>query len=162
MSRIVAWILSLLISIFPSLIRYSPPLDWEASALVVLDAIKTRNIDAIEAYMCKNIKDHVPNLKGEIGSFIDAIQGDITGFKKRASNGSGYSSSRGAIEQKDSAWDITTTVTTYYLVIVWEIYNNFAFEERGIRSIGITATLDDGQKIREGISATEGIWSSHK
>ena len=161
--RVLPWLFSLLLSIFPSLIRYSPPLDWEASALVVLEAIKTRNIDAIEALMCKNIKDNFSNLREDIGKFINAIEGDIVTLTKSGANGSGYASSRGAIEQKKSAWFIETTAGTYSFSIDWEIYNNFAFEERGIRAMGLTVKTDDGWiSCGVGILATEGIWSSHK
>jgi hypothetical protein len=162
-SRIWSWILALLISIFPSLVRYSPTLDWEAAAAVVLTAIQERDIDAIEAFMCKNIKDNVPNLHMEIGIFIDSIQGKITKYTKSASNGSGFNGSSGGktIEQKDSAWDMETTEGTYHMSITWEIYNNFAFEERGIRSIGLTAKTDNGYESLALIRATKGIWNMH-
>jgi len=146
--------------IFPWLGNYEPPLDWEAAALVVLDAIKTRDVDAIEAYMCKNIKDNVPNLHDEIGKFIDAIQGEITSLTKSSANGSGTYSNRGGktIEQKLSAWDIETTEGSYALSIKWEIYNNFSVEERGIRALGLMVETENGwESCHVMIIAPEGM-----
>jgi len=158
-NRIIAWLFSLVLMIFPSLERYSPPLDWETAALVVLEAIETRDIDTIEAFMCKNIKDNYPNLHDDIGKFIDTIEGEIVSLSKSASNGSGsYSSSGGkTVEQKHSAWYIETAKNTYALVIHWEIYNNYEFEERGIRSMGLSVKVDYGygwEGCGESISAT--------
>jgi len=144
-SRIWAFILSILISIFPGLGgNTQPKLDWEAAALVVLDAIKTRDIDAIEAFMCKNIKDNNPDLHDKIGAFIDAIEGEIVSLTKSPANGSGTYTSNGKIEKKISAWDIETTEASYSLTIRWEISNNYSFEERGIRAFGLMKKTDGG------------------
>ncbi|MDR2687769.1 MAG: DUF5104 domain-containing protein [Oscillospiraceae bacterium] len=158
--RIWAWIFAFLLSIFPSLDRYSPPLDVKQSVATVISAIKTRDIDTIEAFMCKNIKDSVPDLRGEIGKMIDTIQGEITSHSSKSYEN--FYSSKGAIRQSVSVSEINTSTFKYLINITWEIYNNFSLEERGIRYIGLRLVTDDGyDETLPIIKATNGIGQVH-
>ena len=160
-NRIFAWLFSLLVCIIPWFKNFSPALDWRAETAVVLSAIQKRDIETIESYMCKNIKDNVPNLRSEIGKLIDAIQGNIISCSELSASGSGWSTSSGGktIEQTDSGTLIKTANREYVLLITWETYNNFNFEERGIRYISIRIRGEEDMLAE--ISATEGIWSMH-
>ena len=162
-NRIIAWLFSLLLLVFPSLLKYSPPLDVNASVASVITAIKTRDINTIEAFMCKNIKDNVPNLHAEIERLIDAIEGTITSTSSESGDGFYGSSGGKKIDQKNSYSRINTSTTTYRLTIVWEVYNNFSIEERGIRAVDlfIPASDTEPEKVFAEISATNGIWSMH-
>ena len=160
-SRIWAWILSLLMMIFPSLGNYQPKLDVNQAVTSVIAAIQTRDIDTIEAFMCKNIKDNVQNLHEEIGKMIDAIEGSVTSVYSKNSEVFYVSIGGKTINQSISNSDITTSVTTYYLDITWETYNNFSLAERGIRWIGLYISTGDGYKELNKISATEGIEHIH-
>jgi len=162
MSRIWAWILTLLISIFPSLNRYSPPLDVDKSVAAVISAFKTRDINAIEAFMCKNIKDNVLDLRGEIGKMIDAMQGEIISYSA-TSGGAGFNGSSGGrrIEQTMAASNITTSAGNYKLSMLWETYNNFSLAERGVREISLYLMLGDGYEILARFEATDGGFKMH-
>jgi len=142
-----------------------PPgkLDVNASVETVINAIKTRDISAIEAFMCKNIKDNVPNLQAEISKIIDAIEGEITSHSSEKSDFFYVSSGGKVIEQSISISDIYTSVGKYQLNIIWEFYNNFSIAERGIRQIALfippSGTEEYIELVR--IRATEGIGHVH-
>jgi len=165
-SRIWAWILSLLLLIFPSLEtgNYAPKLDVNKAVAEVMTAIQERDIDAIEAFMCKNIKDNVPNLSEEIEKLIDAIDGEITSISSTVEDGFYGSSGGKTIEQTDSFSHIDTATKKYHLLVTWEVYNNFSFAERGIRYIRLAIITDNEVEPLEQIArirATEGIWNMH-
>jgi len=137
-ARISAWLLALLISIFPFLDRYSPALDWKAATNTVMAAVKARDIDAIEAFMCKNIKDNVPDLRGEISNLLDAIEGTITSHSTEFFDDFSVASGGRTIMQGMSITPINTSVAKYQINIIWEYYNNFSLAERGIRAIRLS------------------------
>jgi len=134
-NRVIAWIFSILVMVLPFMQKYSPALDVDKSVASVIAAIKTKDISTIESFMCKNIKDNVPNLRTEIGNLIDLIEGTITSVSSKSSKDFYGSTGGKKIELAISNSILNTTVTTFYLDIRWEVYNNFAFEERGIRYI---------------------------
>jgi len=160
-ARVLPWLFSLLLLIFPSWAKYSPDLDVDKSVASVIAAIKTRDIDTIEAFMCKNIKDNVPNLRTEIENLIDGIQGNITSVSSESSNDFLVSSGGKTIEQATSNSHINTSIAKYQLNIIWEFYNNFSLAERGIRHIELHLVTNDGYESIVWICATEGIWSVH-
>jgi len=162
-SRIWACILAFLVSIFPWLGNYEPKLDVNAAVETVIAAIKTRDIDAIEAFMCKNIKDNVPDLREEIGKMIDAIEGSVTSVSSKNSEVFYVSVGGKTINQSISVSDIDTSVGKYQLNITWETYNNFSVEERGIRQIALFIPPSDTEGYVElsRIRATSGIQHVH-
>ena len=155
-SRIFAWIFSLVLLVFPSLDKYSPALNVNQSVKSVISAIKTRDIDAIEAFMCKNIKDNTEDLREEIGKLIDAIEGNITRTSSESSTDTRMSSGGKTIELAISVSNISTSSETYQLNIRWEVYNNYAFEERGIRYVELFAVTDNEYELLAEIRATGG------
>jgi len=84
-NRVIAWIFSILVMVLPFMQKYSPALDVDKSVASVIAAIKTKDISTIESFMCKNIKDNVPNLRTEIGNLIDLIEGTITSVSSKSS-----------------------------------------------------------------------------
>jgi hypothetical protein len=94
-------------------------------------------IFVVPGYMCKNIKTNVPNLRGEIGKLIGAIEGKIKEYKWDSTYSSLTDIGGKKVEQKDSQIRFTTTEGIYIVNIIWEIYNDFAFEERGIRRMDL-------------------------
>jgi len=158
-ARIWAWILSVLMFLFPFFFKppVTPPtkLDVNASVEIVINAIKTGDIAAIEAFMCKNIKDNVPNLQTEIGNLIDLIEGEITSTSSTSVNDFYMTSGGKTIERAISNSYINTAVANYKLDIRWEIYNNFSLAERGIRRIGLYITVGDAYELLIDIRATD-------
>ena len=142
--RIWSWILTILIFFFPSLNRYSPALDWKAATNTVLTAIQNRDIDTIESFMCKNIKDNTSDLRGEIGRLIDLIDGTITSKSTEFYDDFSVASGGKTIMQATANSQIYTTAGEYGFDIIWEYYNNFSFAERGIREIRLSIPLETG------------------
>ena len=88
-------------------------------------------------------------LRGEeIGILLAAVQGEIIGYSWDSAYSSRTKTGGKTVEQKDSQIRLTTTEENYVVNIIWEIYNNFAFEERGIRRIDL---MLDGSVIGEEI-----------
>jgi len=144
-SRISACIFAFFLSIFPFLDRYSPALDWKASTNTVMAAIQARDIDAIEAFMCKNIKDNVPDLRGEISNLLDAIEGTITSHSTEFFDDFSVASGGRTIMQGMSITKITTSAAKFQVNIIWEYYNNFSLAERGIRAIRLSIPGEPGE-----------------
>jgi hypothetical protein len=97
----------------------------------------------------------VPNLSDEIGELIDSIDGQVIDIFLNPSGSYSVKNNGKAIAQESWGYYITTTAGTYYLGITWEIANNFAPEETGIRSIGVTDQQDFS--LLALISAPDGI-----
>jgi len=164
--RIYLFIFALLLSIFPSMDRYSPALDVNQAVADVMSAVQAHDIDAIEAFMCKNIKDNTEDLHGEIEKLIDAIEGEITNISSTSSNVFYVSSGGKTIYQDLSVSDVNTSTGKYQINITWEPYNNFSIEERGIRQIALFSVndkleIDDRYEELIRIRATNGIYHLH-
>lgn len=132
--------------------------DNAATRNSITEAIKTRNVDALEAMMCQNIKKNVDDLPGEIVALIDTIDGEIIEWDWDP--GSEYDGSKYGKQIKSTGWDgqIDTTNTTYFMVIKWEVANNFAPGEMGMRRIAI---FDKDREMLAEIRATEGVGGWH-
>jgi len=128
---------------------------------MVMDAIMTEDIEALEAMMCKNIKQNVPDIRGQIRELIDSIDRDVFEFSQRFGTASYSESDRDGrrISQTGVSINIKTSVKDYYLAITWEFINNFSPDERGIRHVGISEQGQPGYIFF--ISATEGVARWH-
>ena len=163
-SRIFAAIISFFMWLFPCL-QTTQPLDNETIANSVINAVKTRDIAAIEALMCKNIKDNVPNLTNEIGNLLDAyaISGEDFEFSWKTSGGYFESNGKGkSIRQNYIDIHITNATCHYLLIIVLETHNSFASDEMGIRSISIGPKTTPASDEFYFIRATEGVMEWHE
>jgi len=163
-AKIITGILALLLWLFPNwgnnqlqyLIRTN---NTNIAAPKIISAIKEKDVAALEALMCKNIKDNEDDLQGKISALINAIDGEITSSSWRT-QGSYQENAYGGKQIVQSGIDIflTTPAGTYYFGIMWETANNFAVEEVGIRSIGL---IDPSDNIVIIIRATEGVGEWH-
>lgn len=112
--------------------------DKSVVAAEIMDAIENRDIDALEAMMCQNIKDNVENLPEKIGEFIDTLPGEIIkweldtnpSFSTYEKNGKGK-----VIQEIEIEAIVYTTVGGPYEVsVIWQFINNYQPEELGIRT----------------------------
>jgi len=160
-SRIIAAILAFFALLFPGL-QKTKPLDNEVVANTVISALKTNDIAALEALMCKNIKQNVPDLRGEIGRLLDTIDGEEFEFSWGKSGGYSESSGRGkSISQNYLDIHIQNSTKHYLLIIVLETYNSFAPEEMGIRYISVAPKTTPVSNALYTIQATEGVMEWH-
>jgi len=121
-----------------SYLRQRLSFSMNASVTKVMNAIKARDIAALEAMMCLNIKQNIEDLPGEIGELIDAIDGKITEYTWSRGGGTEMSDRDGRLmDQDDSGIKFETTGGVYGLHITWEVANNYAPEETGIRVISL-------------------------
>jgi len=130
-----------------------------------MDAIITEDKNALEAMMCKNIKQYVPDLHGEIQKLFDAVDGEVIDYAlqfggpisvERRSDGR-------QISQRAISVNFSTSEGNYVLAVNWEIVCNFAPEETGIRYIILySGSLSDPDKVKLAeIMATEGWGGWH-
>ena len=166
MTKIIVSFLSFLLMLFPNWgnVRYQYLVRTNTPAIIepkVIDAIKTKNAGAMEALMCKNIKQNTSDLRGEINKMLNAIDGEIISIERRFGGGSYYEkrSNGKIISQAGFDFTITTTKETYLLVSTWEIANNFNKDEVGFRTIGLI--IPDPLNALVVISATNGISNWH-
>jgi hypothetical protein len=163
-AKIIIWFLAFLMWLFPNwgnnqlqyLIRTN---STDIAAPKIISAIKEKDVAALEALMCKNIKDNVENLTDKVSELINAIEGEITS-SRWGNRGSYQETGAGGrrIVQTGIEIFLTTPSGTYYLSITWETANNFAIDEVGIRSIGL---IDPSDNILIRIAATEGVGEWH-
>ena len=168
MSKIIAGIISFILFIFPnckSALAYQQNASFNKDQVVIeiMDAVTTRDIEALQAMMCKNIKTNVPNLSVKIGELIDAIDGEILEFTPRTINAYYSNSDSGKqISQIRLAMDIEAPTKNYLLSVMWEYVHNFSPDELGIRVINLYDTAIEGPAgLVYGITATEGLFDWH-
>ena len=141
--QIIAGILALFTAIFSWFFAESKEIDWKKETVAVLEAIQAGDIDTIEGYMCQDIKDNVPELREKIEKFIDAIEGEITGYTYPLSSSSSWIGNRRDVR----GWsEITTTENTYRLGIAWVIESPSMPKEVGVESIWLSVKTDSGLK----------------
>jgi len=160
MNTFIIGILAFLLTIFPNCASLqgqyqARTFDREAIQASIVIAIEARDIDTLRAMMCKNIKDNVPDLSSKIGALIDMIDGEIIGLGWRSTGGYDKANNGKKISQTDWSLDIETTAGEYRLGITWEIANNFAPEETGIRNMGLL--FNEPGNLLALITAPDGI-----
>jgi hypothetical protein len=166
--KILAVLFLLLLNLFPNYaflqnsyraylqgtqVQQPHPYDARTGAALMINALETQDIPALEALMCKNIKDNEPNLRGEIGKMTAVAEGGITEsswdtgrYSYISRDGDGHSFVQVSIDIY-----IHTSNGRYVLNILWESSNNFDQEEVGIRRISMRDS--DVQLVQ--IKATE-------
>jgi len=169
LNNIIIGLFAFLLALFPNSLGLrasyqSRTFDMNASISVVMDAVKTGDTAKIEALMCKNIKQNVPNLSAKISDLVDAIDGNIVEY--RWERGSSFLERRNdgrQISQQSVFIDFKTSDGDYLLVVNWEIVCNFAPEETGIRRIALYSgsTYDPSKAQLAEIMALEGWGGWH-
>ncbi|MCL2301278.1 MAG: DUF5104 domain-containing protein [Firmicutes bacterium] len=172
-AKFITGLLAFLLMLFPNSLGLqssyqSRTFDRDATAHAVLNAIEARDVDALAAMMCKNIKQYVPGLSGKIKKLYDAI--DAIDDKANISwkwLGVYSETQRDGkhIVQSDLNVYFETADDVYLLMITWETINNFSPDERGIRLIDFynIRLFEEGQQNPiAGIRATDGIGHWHE
>lgn len=160
LAKIISGIIAFLYMLFPNwgTVQYSYLQinnNTNIAAPKIIEAVKARDIGALEAMMCLNIKQNAENLPEKIGELIDSIDGEII-ESSWESYGSSYDIGKDnkTVLQGGIAINLITSTGTYIVGVWWETANTFAREETGIRSIRL---LDSNLNELNSISATEGI-----
>lgn len=171
LERIIAFIMSILMTIFP-FFGEKKTVSNEEVAEAVIYAVENKDASAIEAVMCKNIKDNFDDLTGEINKMLSCIKGDIESITWETGGGYSESDGRGnSITQNHQDYEIITTEGVYGISIVVETYNSFSSDELGIRAIALDSLIKNtnpnisreyvyGETLYK-IFATEGIKEWH-
>lgn len=171
LERIIAFIMSILMTIFP-FFGEKKTVSNEEVAEAVIYAVENKDASAIEAVMCKNIKDNFDDLTGEINKMLSCIEGDIESITWETGGGYSESDGRGnSITQNHQDYEIITTEGVYGISIVVETYNSFSSDELGIRAIALDSLIKNtnpnisreyvyGETLYD-ISATEGVKDWH-
>ena len=160
---IVLWFLGLLLGLSPnskSLIfsRDKVYYDKQTIADTVMTAIKEQDSKALEAMICKNIKDNDSDLSNQISALFGYAKG-VTNYKVEG-GGAEYSGNRGSnsILKRDVEINFTVSGVKYNLFIVWEI-NNFSPAEKGIRHVNLKTV--DPRVVLVNFVSTEGFLQWH-
>lgn len=171
LERIIAFIMSILMTIFP-FFEEKKIVSSEEVAEAVIYAVENKDASAMEAVMCKNIKDNYPNLTDEINTMLSYIEGDVESITWESFGSHYINDGYGkAMNQIDHSYQIITTKGVYGFTAVIETDNSFNPEELGIRSIGLHTLTENpnpnssykyiyGVHLYE-ISANEGIGKLH-
>lgn len=172
LERIIAFIMSILMTIFP-FFGEKKTVSNEKVAEAVIYAVENKDASAMEAVMCKNIKDNFEDLTGEINKMLSYIEGDIENITWESGGGYSESDGRGnSITQNHQDYEIITTEGVYGISLVVETHNTFSSDELGIRAIAIDTLIKNtnpnssrdyiyGETLYR-IFATEGIKEWHE
>ena len=162
--KFVLWLTAFLLMLFPNSgsLQYNYLVqtnNTNIAAPKIISAIKAKDVDALEALMCQNIKENVNNLPEEISKLMDSIDGEIINSSwENVGNYDAKHGDDGAILQVLFDIYLTTSEGDYKLLLTWETANSFAKEEAGIRAI--TLLIPHGSTLAD-IRATEGIGEWH-
>jgi hypothetical protein len=141
MKQLVIWIVATLLAIFPNSMMLlgtyqSLSFDGDASMSKVVSAINTHDIASLEAMMCQNIKDTVPDLRNEIVRLIDAVGGEIKEYHKTFGGWSkSINDGIGRLYLRSDGITFQLSGKAYNLAITWGIVDNVNPEETGIRRL---------------------------
>ncbi len=173
----IATILIFLSTIFPNnkgLMMYRQERDngLDIYGPVIVEAVKTKDVEMMKGLMCANIKRNVQDLDGKIREMYALIEGDYISseWDEYGVNSSSHSMSReaGTIVQEAFNMKLMTTEKQYHIAAVWETVNNIQPEETRIRAIYLEYYLpkDENGITRTvriyAIEATDGIGSWHE
>ena len=141
LTRIISFIMSIIISIFP-FFGNRRVIDNETVAEAVIYAVENKDASAMEEVMCKNIKDNYGDLTGEINKMLSYIEGDIESISWKKFGGYYENDGNGnSVKQNDQDYIIITSKDIYNFSVVIETDNSFASEELGIRAIALSTMI---------------------
>ena len=170
-ARIIAFFMSIIMAIFP-FFGEKKTVSNEEVAEAVIYAVENKDASAMEAVMCKNIKDNYDDLAEEISKMLSFIEGDIESIDWQRLGAYSQSDGRGnSISQNNQSYDIFTSSGVYGISIVVETHNSFSSDELGIRAITLYSKIkntnpEDSREYVYGetlirIAATEGVKDWH-
>ncbi len=172
-AKIIAFFMSIIMAIFP-FFGEKKTVSNEEVAEAVIYAVKNKDASALEAVMCKNIKDNFDDLTGEINKLLSLIEGDIESITWKKFGGYYESDGNGkSVKQNAQSYTIITSKGVYGISVTIETDNSFAPDELGIRSIALNTQIKNpnpntnssyeyiyGEFLYR-IFATEGIGTMH-
>jgi len=169
MTNIILSILTFLLMLFPNCTRLQVEyrtriVARDVTAGNIVRAMNERDIDALEAMMCLNIKQNTGDLPGKIGEMLDMINGEISDYSWERAGGDTITDGKGhRINQNYLVIDIITATEQYLLVIVLETYNNLEPKEMGIRCIDLAINDDPltAESFIYRIAATKGLYGDY-
>lgn len=170
-AKIIAFFMSIIMAIFP-FFGEKKTISNEEIAEAVIYAVENKDASALEAVMCKNIKDNFDDLTGEINTMLSLIEGDIESITWKKFGGYYESDGNGkSLKQNNQNYTIITTKGAFSLSLTVETDNSFAPDELGIRTIALHRLIKnpDSNSSYEYISdgvlykifATEGFGTMH-
>jgi len=169
MAKMILSILTFLLMLFPNCTRLqveyrTRELARDLTEANIVRIINAHDVAALEALMCGNIKQTVPNLRDKIGEFFEAFDSEISAFTL-GSKGT-YSANHGngkSLRQVVIQINFETSSGGYAIVSTWETYNSFQPNEMGIRAVTIAETVPPSTvTILYDIRATNGIGEWHE
>jgi len=164
-AKIITGVLAFLLVLFPDWgsLQYQYQMrifDRDKITASIVKAIDARDSAALKDLMCLNIKENVEDLSGKIDEVISTINGKVT--KYRVESAGQYSSARDGKRVNQIGWDIyfSTATNNFRMHILWEVANNFAPDETGIRRILLLEGAPPHTELKS-IWATEGVFGWH-
>jgi hypothetical protein len=161
-NKIILSLLAFLLWLFPmfgpsEFDREKKFYDQQTIADTVMAPIMTPDAEALEAMICKNIKDNTPDLSEQIARLLQLTEG-VTSYSAEGSDS--YEGRRGSNRIFKQHVDIRFQISAvkYGLFIAWEI-NNFSPAEKGIRHVNLT-NMDTRELLIDFVS-TEGFMQWH-
>jgi len=168
-AKMIAGILAFLLWLFPGSLSlrtmYQKQIfNMQQSVSAVVNAVNAGDIAALEAMMCRNIKDNVEDLSSKIGELIGAVDGEIQAYRIESAGMFTENRRDGRqIYQRGFGVEFTIPSGDYLIAINWEVVCNFAQEETGIRYIILYSgsSYDPNTVKLAEIMATEGWGGWH-
>ena len=167
MAKIILSVVTFLLMLFPNCTRLQVEhrtrilaRDFTGSNIVRI--INERDIDAMKALMCLNIKQNTLNLSDKIEELFDAVDGEIIEFTWKTSGGfSGNHGNGKSLAQKHYTLDFATSTKSYRIIGICEYHNSFQPKEMGIRSMTLADPPTSLIAVVQ-IRATNGIGEWHE
>lgn len=171
-AKIIAFFMMIAVALFPNVpsnIAFRQSIENSVSRFgpKLISAVESKNVEAMKALMCANIRNNVKDLDAEIQELYDAIHGEIEEMVYDATyNGGGYSMEQKErdgrqIVQSQYYFTIKTSTQNYILNIMWESVNTMNEDETQIRAIALAPDIKPLVYLKS-IQATEGVGEWHE
>jgi hypothetical protein len=140
MNTFIVGLLAFLVMLFPGC-QYLQ-MQYQASTFEqvaiqgsIKNAIKAKDILALEAMMCKQIKQTAPNLSDEIGGLLNVIDGTIVEFDDGIGDTSRDLAGSGKRSMRGWHYCFKTATKSYRLDVTWIIIDTRDPETMGLAAI---------------------------
>jgi len=109
-----------------------------AADYVLINNIRERDVDKLEAMMCKNIKTQTPDLSSKIDELIDALDGQI--IESSWSSSGGYDETGFGKRISRESWSYrikTSAARTYDIMVTWVIIDTSSPGKMGLFNLSL-------------------------
>lgn len=156
-TKVISLIMSVLFALFPNAFvgaRQQYENNFDKWAPIIIEAIRTEDVELLESAMCLNIKQNTDELPQKIQKFYDLIEGEIVEVYNNES-GSGWSSSDGVSKtQHGFCIYVITDKEEYHVLGAWQTVNTENPEETKIIDLFLTTKNSSGKCLFE-LKSTE-------